>query len=73
MAGLSTWTYGTRLGREHRSVRQHVVEDHDADPGWAEFSTDGALHGYHDGRHRTTWAYAYDLPHRPDTTGCQSC
>jgi hypothetical protein len=60
--------HGTRLGREHHSVRRHVVEDHDADPRWAEFCTDGALHGYHDGRHRTTWAYAYDLPHRPDAS-----
>jgi hypothetical protein len=57
------WTHGSRLGREHQSLRMHLVEDHRADPGWAENASDAAVHGSHDGQHSRTWAYAYDLPH----------
>lgn len=52
-----------RLGAEHRSVRQHLIEEHGSDPGWAGDASDGAIHGKHDGLHGTTWAYAHDLPH----------
>ncbi len=60
-----TWVHGTRLGREHRSVRMHLVEDHEVEPGFAECASDGAIHGLHDGRHHEVWAYALDLPHGP--------
>lgn len=58
-----TWTHGTRLGRDHKSVRRHLREDHGVP--WAEIRrmSDGAVHGLHDGAHGTPWAYAYDLPH----------
>lgn len=57
------WVHGTHLGRDHRSVRQHLAEDHGTDPGWLECASDGAVHGRHDGLHGRTWAYAEDLPH----------
>lgn len=56
-------THGTRLGRDHHSLRQHMAEDHAAEPGWLECASDGAVHGRHDGQHDCTWADAYDLPH----------
>jgi len=55
--------HGSRLGREHRSVATHLIEDHSVDPAWIASATDGAVHGKHDGLHRQTWAYAADLPH----------
>lgn len=58
-----TWMHGTRLGREHTSVRQHLVEDHGEDPDVVRSWSDGAVHGTHDEAHSTTWAYAVDLPH----------
>lgn len=57
------WTHGTRLGRDHRSVRQHLVEDHGVSQAQADAWSDGAVHGHHDGVHRDTWAYAHDLVH----------
>lgn len=56
-------THGTRLGREHRSVRIHLVEDHGVTQDQVDAWSDGAVHGHHDGVHRTTWAYANDLDH----------
>jgi hypothetical protein len=58
-----SWAHGSRLGREHRSVRMHLVEDHAVEPGWAENASDGAVHGKHDGLHHHVWAYEADLPH----------
>lgn len=55
--------HGSRLGREHRSLRMHLVEDHGCDPGWAENASDGTAHGRHDRRHRRGSAWAEDLPH----------
>ncbi len=63
------WTHGTGLGRDHKSVRMHLAEDHDADPGWLECASDGAVHGMHDGIHGEVWAYAADLPHKPKEAG----
>jgi hypothetical protein len=64
--GLSpAWVHGTRLGRDHRSVRQHLVEDHGCSPGHVGALSDGGVHGMHDGAHGVTWAYAEDLPHTP--------
>lgn len=57
------WTHGSRLGREHRSTRQHLIEDHGVSPDQVAAWSDGAIHGHHDGVHRETWAYAYDLVH----------
>lgn len=57
------WTHGTHLGRGHRSVRQHLTEDHGVSQGQVDAWSDGAVHGHHDGVHRTTWAYAEDLAH----------
>lgn len=57
------WTHGTRLGREHRDVRVHLVEDHGVPQEQIDGWSDGAVHGHHDGVHRKTWAYADDLPH----------
>jgi hypothetical protein len=57
------WVHGTRLGREHRSLDVHLVEDHGADPDEVAKLSDGGAHGDHDGRHGETWAYAKDLPH----------
>jgi diadenosine tetraphosphate (Ap4A) HIT family hydrolase len=59
------WTHGTRLGREHRSVRRHLVEDHGVDQAQVDAWSDGAVHGHHDGVHGKTWAYADNLPHWP--------
>lgn len=59
----STWVHGTRLGREHRSVAAHLVEDHAIDSAWVDSASDAAVHGKHDGLHKRTWAYAADLPH----------
>lgn len=59
------WVHGSRLGREHQSVRQHLIEDHGEDPETVETWSDGAVHGAHDGAHKRTWAYAFDLPHPP--------
>jgi hypothetical protein len=58
-----SWTHGTRLGRAHRSVRQHLIEDHGVSQDQVDAWSDGAVHGHHDGVHRTTWAYAEDLAH----------
>lgn len=60
---VDVWTHGTRLGREHRSVRQHLIEDHGENPAKVERWSDGAVHGAHDGAHGATWAYAQNLPH----------
>jgi hypothetical protein len=60
-----TWTHGTRLGRAHRSVGRHLVEDHGTAPGWVETASPGSVHGKHDRLHAQTWAYADDLPHGP--------
>lgn len=60
-----TWVHGSRLGRKHRSLRTHLAEDHGMDNAWLRDQSAGGLHGKHDGIHRTTWAYAYDLPHGP--------
>lgn len=68
-ADQGDWTHGSRLGREHRSLRQHLVEDHGTDPGWVLLDNDAAVHGKHDGMHRTTWAYAFDLPHSFQSPG----
>lgn len=57
------WTHGTRLGRDHRSVRRHLVEDHSVDQDQVDAWSDGAVHGHHDGVHGRTWAYAEDLEH----------
>lgn len=57
------WKHGTRLGREHTSVREHLAEDHSCKPGWLENATDPAIQGAHDGMHGRTWAYGFDLPH----------
>lgn len=62
-AQADVWTHGTRLGREHRSVRQHLIEDHGENPVKVEQWSDGAVHGAHDGAHGVTWAYAQNLPH----------
>lgn len=61
--GDKPWVHGTRLGREHRSLRTHMHEDH----GYSIVGdwSDGALHGEHDKVHGKTWAYAFDLPHEP--------
>jgi hypothetical protein len=61
--------HGSRLGRDHASVRMHLAEDHGTDPGWLECASDGAVHGRHDGQHGVTWAYAKDLPHSPGPGG----
>jgi len=58
-----TWVHGTRLGREHTSLRQHLIEDHGVQRGWTETASDGAVRGLHDGRHDRTGAYALNLPH----------
>jgi len=58
------WVHGSRLGREHISVREHLIEDHYEDPVRVFEWSDGAVHGAHDGSHNRTWAYAYDLPHK---------
>lgn len=60
-------THGSKLGREHTSVRHHLAEDHGIDPDWTASATDGAIHGKHDGLHNCTWAYGYDLPHPGDS------
>jgi hypothetical protein len=60
---LPPWTHGTQLGREHRSVRQHLVEDHGVRQDQLDEWSDGAVHGHHDSVHSRTWAYAEDLPH----------
>jgi hypothetical protein len=57
------WVHGTYLGRRHRSLRRHLVEDHSLPKETAALLSDGGVHGLHDGRHQQTWAYAYDLPH----------
>lgn len=57
------WTHGTRLGRDHRSVRRHLVEDHGVHQDQVDAWLDGAVHGHHDAVHRRTWAYAEDLAH----------
>ena len=57
------WVHGTRLGREHTSLRQHLIEDHGVQRGWTETASDGAVRGLHDGRHDRTGAYALNLPH----------
>lgn len=57
------WTHGTRLGREHRSVREHLVEDHGVPQAQVDAWSDGAVHGHHDGVHRKICAYAENLPH----------
>lgn len=57
------WIHGTRLGREHRSVRTHLVEDHRVDPGWVENASDAQIHGKHDGQHSKTFADSLNLPH----------
>lgn len=63
-AGLAEpWVHGTRLGREHTSLRRHLVEDHHANPGQAEMLSDGAAHGIHDRQHDDFAAYAVDLSH----------
>jgi hypothetical protein len=60
--------HGSRLGRKHSSVRQHLIEDHPGiDPNWARDASDGAIHGKHDGLHNCTWACDYDLPHPGDS------
>jgi hypothetical protein len=59
------WVHGTRLGREHTSVREHLAEDHGVDRAALDVMGDGAVHGMHDGRHHKVWAYAEDLPHLP--------
>lgn len=59
------WTHGSRYGREHRSLRQHLVEDHGYTWEQVAAMSDGTLHGTHDWiEHGQTWAYAADLPHR---------
>jgi hypothetical protein len=62
-AHTDTWVHGSRLGREHLSVRTHLLEDHGVDRQDIADASDGALHGLHDGKHATTWAYSKDLPH----------
>jgi len=57
------WVHGSHLGREHCSIRLHLIEDHHVSPDRARDLGDAAIHGLHDGRHRTIWAYAYNLPH----------
>lgn len=44
-----TIRHGTRLGVEHRSVRQHLIEDHGMTPEEARRLSDGGVHGWHDG------------------------
>lgn len=55
--------HGTKLGREHGSLQQHLVEDHGVSAHRAATLTDAATHGLHDGLHNHIWAFAYDLPH----------
>lgn len=57
------WVHGTRLGREHKSLKIHLREDHGVRWERARSLSDGEAHGTHDGMHDKTWAYAYDLPH----------
>ncbi|MGK5677544.1 hypothetical protein [Actinoplanes sp. URMC 104] len=57
------WVHGSQLGRGHRSLEQHLVEDHGRDADEIAVMSDGAMHGWHDGVHGQTWAYAQDLPH----------
>ena len=59
--------HGSRLSREHTSVRRHLTEDHDIDADWAASASDGAVHGKHDGLHYCIWACDYDLPHPGDS------
>lgn len=69
--GDKPYIHGSRLGREHRSIRQHLIEDHGADPAEVAARSDGAVLGAHDGAHGRAWAYAADLPH-PVGTGNKS-
>jgi hypothetical protein len=55
--------HGSKLGRDHVSVRQHLIEDHDMTPERAAELSDGSVHGIHDRDHDRVWAYAFDLPH----------
>ncbi|MFY1595556.1 HD domain-containing protein [Micromonospora sp. WMMD737] len=64
------WTHGSRYGRAHRSIRQHLVEDHGFDWPTVAAMSDGAVHGWHDAEHGQTWAYAKDLPHPQAGDGC---
>lgn len=61
------WQHGSRLGREHASVRQHLIEDHGKPAPEVVALSDSGIHGWHDGLHGVTWAYAYDLPHPGDS------
>lgn len=57
------WTHGTRLGREHRSLDQHLIEDHGVTAEQiAEFAEHQTLVA-HDMRHGQAWAHGEDLPH----------
>lgn len=58
-----SWVHGTRLGREHRELGQHLIEDHGYDPAYVHGLSHGGRHGLHDSEHRDIWAYAHDLPH----------
>lgn len=62
----SEWTHGSRLGREHRSLRQHLIEDHGKPAPEVDALSDGGIHGWHDGLHGITWAHQYDVPHPGD-------
>lgn len=57
------WRHGTKLGREHVSLRHHLVEDHGLTVDEVTGLSAGAAHGLHDGQHGRTWAHALDLPH----------
>jgi hypothetical protein len=61
--GGKPWIHGSQLGRGHRDVGRHLVEDHGVAQDLVDSWSDGAVHGHHDGVHRTTWAYAANLTH----------
>jgi hypothetical protein len=61
--GVATVIHGGELGRSHRSVRRHLVEDHGFNAVDLETLSDASVAGLHDRDHHTTWAYASDLAH----------
>ena len=61
--GAKPWVHGSRLGREHRSLRQHMCEDHGLTKDELKGVSDAGVDGWHNRLHDKTWAYAFDLPH----------
>jgi hypothetical protein len=61
------FVHGFKLGREHRSVRRHLVEDHGKTEAEVAAMSDGALFGWHDlVAHGIFCADQYDVPHPGD-------